>query len=47
MPRSSNFGFDVHAMIWSENAPALETELHQRFVRAQPAEELAVQAEES
>ncbi len=29
------FGFDVHAMIWSENAPALETELHKRFVRAQ------------
>jgi hypothetical protein len=29
------FGFDVHAMIWSENAPALETELHKRFVHAQ------------
>jgi F0F1-type ATP synthase membrane subunit b/b' len=29
------FGFDVHAMIWSEDAPALETELHKRFVRAQ------------
>lgn len=29
------FSFDVHAMIWSEDAPALETELHKRFVRAQ------------
>ena len=29
------FAFDVHAMIWSEDAPALETELHKRFVRAQ------------
>lgn len=29
------FGFDVHAMIWTEDAPALENELHKRFVRAQ------------
>lgn len=29
------FGFDVHAMIWSEDAPALENGLHKRFVRAQ------------
>lgn len=29
------FSFDVHAMIWSEDAPALENELHKRFVRAQ------------
>ena len=26
------FAFDVHAMIFSENAPALETKLHQEFV---------------
>ncbi|MBR6902101.1 MAG: DUF4041 domain-containing protein, partial [Synergistaceae bacterium] len=25
------FPFDVHAMIWSEDAPALETELHKKF----------------
>jgi hypothetical protein len=25
------FGFDVHAMIYSENAPALECKLHQHF----------------
>ena len=25
------FPFDVHAMIWSEDAPALETELHKHF----------------
>lgn len=25
------FGFDVHAMIFSENAPALETALHKKF----------------
>lgn len=29
------FPFDVHAMIWSDNAPALETLLHQKFVEAQ------------
>jgi len=29
------FSFDVHAMIWSEDAPALENELHKRFVRSQ------------
>jgi seryl-tRNA synthetase len=29
------FAFDVHAMIWSENAPALETTLHRTFVDAQ------------
>ena len=29
------FPFDVHAMIWSENAPSLETELHKYFVRTQ------------
>lgn len=29
------FEFDVHAMIFSENAPALETELHKRFMRLQ------------
>jgi hypothetical protein len=27
------FGFDVHAMIWSENAPALETALHRQSFR--------------
>ncbi|MES1524119.1 GIY-YIG nuclease family protein, partial [Vibrio cholerae] len=25
------FSFDVHAMIYSENAPALENELHKKF----------------
>jgi DNA repair exonuclease SbcCD ATPase subunit len=29
------FNFDVHAMIWSEDAPGLERELHRRFVRHQ------------
>lgn len=29
------FGFDVHAMIWCEDAPALETTLHKHFVAAQ------------
>jgi hypothetical protein len=29
------FSFDVHAMIWSENAPALETSLHRQFVQSQ------------
>lgn len=29
------FSFDVHAMIWSKDAPALENELHKRFVHAQ------------
>jgi hypothetical protein len=29
------FSFDVHAMIWSDNAPALETALHRQFVQAQ------------
>jgi hypothetical protein len=29
------FDFDVHALIHSEDAPALERELHKRFVRAQ------------
>jgi hypothetical protein len=29
------FAFDVHAMIWSEDAPSLERELHKHFVRAQ------------
>jgi hypothetical protein len=29
------FGFDVHAMIWSDNAPQLETKLHRMFVQAQ------------
>ncbi len=29
------FAFDVHAMIWSDDAPALERELHHRFVRSQ------------
>lgn len=29
------FPFDVHAMIWSEDAPALETELHKNFALAQ------------
>lgn len=29
------FAFDVHAMIWSEDAPALERALHVEFVKAQ------------
>jgi hypothetical protein len=29
------FSFDVHAMIWSEDAPGLEKALHREFVRAQ------------
>lgn len=29
------FGFDVHALIFSENAPALETTLHRHFITAQ------------
>lgn len=29
------FGFDVHAMIWSEDAPALEHEMHMEFVKTQ------------
>jgi hypothetical protein len=29
------FSFDVHALIWSDNAPALETALHRQFVQAQ------------
>ena len=29
------FNFDVHAMIWSEDAPGLERELHKRLVRSQ------------
>ncbi|CRI66872.1 conserved exported hypothetical protein [Thiocapsa sp. KS1] len=29
------FGFDVHALIWSEDAPALETALHHEFMREQ------------
>ena len=29
------FGFDVHAMIYSEDAPALEKQLHHHFVRQQ------------
>lgn len=29
------FPFDVHAMIWSTDAPALETHLHKKFVQAQ------------
>ncbi|SAK42546.1 T5orf172 domain protein [Caballeronia fortuita] len=29
------FAFDVHAMIWSDNAPELEHTLHQKFVEAQ------------
>lgn len=29
------FGFDVHAMIWSEDAPQLESRLHKIFVCAQ------------
>lgn len=29
------FSFDVHAMIWSEDAPTLEKALHRQFVRSQ------------
>ena len=29
------FPFDVHAMIWSNDAPTLETELHRSFVKEQ------------
>lgn len=29
------FAFDVHAMIWSEDAPGLERALHKEFIRAQ------------
>jgi len=29
------FSFDVHAVIWSEDAPSLETELHKNFALAQ------------
>ncbi|MEI6140742.1 MAG: DUF4041 domain-containing protein [Mariniphaga sp.] len=29
------FPFDVHAMIWSENAPTLETDLHKYFLDSQ------------
>ncbi|WP_322092628.1 GIY-YIG nuclease family protein, partial [Paraburkholderia bannensis] len=29
------FSFDVHAMIWSENAPDLERTLHRKFFEAQ------------
>lgn len=29
------FGFDVHAMIWSDDAPRLEAQLHKVFVRSQ------------
>lgn len=29
------FAFDVHAMIWSENAPVLEKALHKKFLQAQ------------
>jgi hypothetical protein len=29
------FDFDVHAMVYSDDAPSLEHELHKRFVRAQ------------
>jgi chromosome segregation ATPase len=29
------FAFDVHAMIWSDDAPRLESQLHKIFVRAQ------------
>jgi len=29
------FAFDVHAMIWSEDAPALERALHMQFVKTQ------------
>lgn len=29
------FAFDVHALIWSEDAPALETMLHKKFALSQ------------
>jgi hypothetical protein len=29
------FSFDVHAMIWAEDAPSLETKLHKRFMISQ------------
>lgn len=29
------FGFDIHAMIWTDDATALERELNRRFVRSQ------------
>lgn len=29
------FPFEIHAMIWSEDAPALENQLHKKFVLAQ------------
>lgn len=29
------FSFDVHAMIWSENAPALEKSIHRKFIQSQ------------
>jgi vacuolar-type H+-ATPase subunit H len=29
------FAFDIHAMIWSEDAPALETQIHKTFALAQ------------
>lgn len=29
------FGFDVHAIIWSEDTPGLESQLHKIFVRSQ------------
>jgi hypothetical protein len=29
------FPFDVHALIWSDHAPALETALHRQFLQAQ------------
>jgi hypothetical protein len=29
------FSFDVHAMIWSDDAPALETTMHRKFFEAQ------------
>lgn len=29
------FSFDVHAMIWSEDAPKLEKDLHREFIRQQ------------
>ncbi len=29
------FGFDVHALLWSEDAPALENALHKHFIMTQ------------
>jgi hypothetical protein len=29
------FEFDVHAMIYSEDAPALEKQLHRKFLKSQ------------